>query len=33
MKKAFMNLVHIIIGLFIVAAAFAIVKIVSGLNF
>ena len=33
MKKAFMNLVHIIIGLFIVAAAFAIVKIVSGLSF
>jgi len=33
MKKAFMNLVHIIIGLFIVAASFAIVKIVSGLSF
>ncbi|MDQ7009789.1 MAG: hypothetical protein Q9M94_05850 [Candidatus Gracilibacteria bacterium] len=33
MKKAFMHLVHIIIGLFIVAASFAIVKIVSGINF
>lgn len=33
MKKAFMHLVHIIIGLFIVAASYAIVKIVSGLNF
>lgn len=33
MKKAFMNFVHIMIGLFIVAASFAIVKIVSGFNF
>ena len=33
MKKAFLHLVHIIIGLFVVAASFAIVKIVSGLNF
>jgi len=31
MKKAFKNLVHIIIWLFIVAASFAIVKIVAGL--
>jgi TRAP-type mannitol/chloroaromatic compound transport system permease small subunit len=33
MKKAFMNLVHIIIGLFIIAVSFALVKMVSGLNF
>ena len=33
MKKAFKNLVHIIIWLFIIAASFAIVKIVAGLNF
>ena len=33
MKKAFMNLVHIIIWLFVVAAAYAIVSIVSGLSF
>ena len=33
MKKAFKNLVHLIIWLFIVAASFAIVKIVAGLNF
>lgn len=33
MKKAFMHLVHIIIGLFIVAASYAVVKMVAGLNF
>jgi len=33
LKKAFLHLVHIIIGLFVVAAAFAIIKIVAGLNF
>ena len=33
MKKAFKNLVHIIIWLFIVAISFALVKMVSGLNF
>lgn len=33
MKKAFMNLVHIIIWLFIVAVSFALVKMVAGLNF
>lgn len=33
MKKAFLHFVHIVIGLFIVAASFAIVKIVAGLNF
>lgn len=33
MKKAFKNLVHIIIWLFIVAVSFALVKMVAGLNF
>jgi len=33
MKKAFKNLIHIIVGLFIVAVSFALVKMVSGLNF
>lgn len=33
MKKAFKNLIYIIIGLFIVSLSFALVKMVSGLNF
>ncbi len=32
MKKAFKSLINIVIGLFIVAASFAIVKMVAGLN-
>ncbi len=33
LKKAFKHLVNIVIGLFIIAASFAIVRIVAGLNF
>ena len=33
MKKAFMSLMHVTIGLFIVAASWVIVKMVSGINF
>ena len=32
LKKAFMNLVHIIIGLFLIAVSYALVKIVAGIN-
>ncbi len=33
LKKAFMTLIHVIIGLFIVAISWAIIKMVSGLTF
>ena len=33
MKKAFMSLVHVIIGLFVVAISWVVVKMVSGISF
>jgi len=33
MKKAFMSLVHVIIGLFVVAISWVAVKMVSGISF
>jgi flagellar biogenesis protein FliO len=33
MKKAFMSLIHVIIGLFVISISWVVVKMVSGINF